>query len=352
MVPMTSSAPQSRPIGTQPLTAVREYASFAVGCAADRIAAVSRFESGNRHAVYKVSYLDAVSATDDLVVRISYGRESVDCAQARREATVLKKTGGLAAPLLYDFRCTSPWFDTPAMCMQFVPGRERELGSAGPAAIARLGSVVAWVHEQPIEDLVEATPTAATVASYAQGRLDSIVATLSWSRDPLPGRIQARVRSAADSMVRSLDRLQDAESFNTDETLALLHGDIGPGNVLWGPDPVLIDWEYTRLGDPADEIAYLFDQNGLSASQQEAFWRGYREGTRRQSRLTQISDRVAWWEPVTLLGSALWWVERWIRRNDADTSGKVDSEVPREQVYYFDHIVHRLDRLDRLVARQ
>ena len=46
-----------------------------------------------------------------------------------------------------------------------------------------------------------------------------------------------------------------------------------------GPGPVLIDWEYARLGDPADEIAYLFDQNGLSPGHRGHFG----EGTERAS---------------------------------------------------------------------
>lgn len=81
------------------------------------------------------------------------------------------------------------------------------------------------------------------------------------------------------------------------EALVLHHGDLGPGNILW-PGPVLIDWEYTRLGDAADEIAYVFDQNGLTPLQRDAFWRGYRP-------TESVPGRVPWWEPVTLLGSAL-----------------------------------------------
>ncbi|MGI8572001.1 MAG: phosphotransferase [Solirubrobacteraceae bacterium] len=312
---------------------------------------MSRFEEGNRHAVYRVSYLDAVGGTKSLVVRVSYGGDPAECAQAEQEARVLAKAGGCAAPLLYDFRCTSPWFDAPAMCMQFVPGRQLELSSAGLAEIARLGSVVAWLHELPIDDLVSGT-TAVSTGSYADERLQSIILRLVWARDPLPAPTQARLRGVADSLERGLEGLRDAESFKTDETLALLHGDIGPGNILWGPDPVLIDWEYARLGDPADEIAYLFDQNGLSPRQRNAFWRGYRAGISRQSRLTHITDRVDWWEPVTLLGSALWWVERWVRRTDADAAGKVDPEVPREQGYYFDRVIRRLGRLDKLLGRQ
>ncbi len=98
--------------------------------------------------------------------------------------------------------------------------------------------------------------TAGSIASYADERLQSIIFRLVWVRDPLPAPIQTRLRSVADSLERSLEGLREAENFKTDETLALLHGDIGPGNILWGPDPVLIDWEYARPGNPADEIAY------------------------------------------------------------------------------------------------
>jgi thiamine kinase-like enzyme len=145
---------------------------------------------------------------------------------------------------------------------------------------------------------------------------------------------------------------RDTQSFSTGETLVLVHGEIAPGNILWAPDPVLIDWEYARLGDPADEVAYLFDQNGLALDQREAFWRGYRDGVSSQSWLEHLTDRVDFWEPVALLGSTLWWVERWVRRTDADAAGTVDPDVPRENGYYFDNINRRLDRLEKLIVRQ
>ena len=93
------------------------YVAAVVGCSPADITAASRFQEGNRHAVHKVSHLGPAGATEDLVVRVSYGGDEADCAQAEREARVLKKTGGIAAPLLYDFRCTSPWFETPTMCI-------------------------------------------------------------------------------------------------------------------------------------------------------------------------------------------------------------------------------------------
>ena len=54
---------------------------------------------------------------------------------------------------------------------------------------------------------------------------------------------------------------------------------------------------------------------------------------------------------MTLLGSTLWWVERWVRRASADAAGTVDPEVPRGPGYYAERVIGRLDRLERLLGR-
>ncbi len=332
------------------LAAVGAYASEVVACPPGCITAVARFQDGNRHAVHKVSYLSAGGAVEDVVVRVSFDGAPADCAQAEREARVLRRVGGLAAPRLYDFRCTSPWFDTPSMCMEFLPGSAQELGSAAPEKLERLGRVVAALHAHPVDGLVATLAGTDAIASYAESRLKSILSGLVWVRAPLPARIRDRLEGAAGALRSCWEVWRDAECFRTPEALALLHGDIGPGNVLWSPDPAMIDWEYTRLGDPADEIAYLFDQNGLTAPRREAFWRGYRAGDSRQLHLAPVVHRVDWWERLTLFGSTLWWVERWVRRTEADATGAADPNAPRGQAYYFDHVTRRLDRLNQLLA--
>ncbi len=332
------------------VTAVEAYAADVVGCSAERVTAVTRFGDGNRHAVHRVSYLGAGNAPEDVVVRVSFDGAVADRAQAEREARVLERVGGLGAPLLYDFRCTSPWFDTPAMCMEFVPGTARQLDSAAPEDLERLGSVVAALHRRDTAGLAPALGETGDVASYAQRRLDAILAERAWVREPLPAPIRDRLEHAADALQAAWERWREAESFRTGETLALLHGDIGPGNVLWSPDPVLIDWEYTRLGDPADEIAYTLDQNGLEAPRRRAFWCGYAAGMSSPERLLHVARRAEWWERLTLLGSSLWWAQRWVRRAEADAAGVADPAVAREQDHYAGHVVARLDRLDVLLA--
>jgi aminoglycoside phosphotransferase (APT) family kinase protein len=330
--------------GGDRLAAVRAYAAEVTGRPPEAVTSVARFEDGDRHGVYRVSYRDGSEADRDVVVRVLLGADVSDLAQAEREAVVLESVGGVAAPKLYDFRRTSEWFDTPAMCMQFIPGRRLDARDVDPAQIEHLGSLLAWVHDRPVDALGDSADAAATVASYADARLRKILSALEWARAPLPRTLRDRLRHAADALA--------ASGFDSDEGLALLHGDLGPGNVLWNPGPCLIDWEYTRLGDPADEIAYTFDQNAFTASRRQAFWEGYRQGLRDGSRLAPIVERADWWEPVTLLGSALWWAERWVRRTGLDAEGACDPALPREPDYYLGHVTARADRLDALAGRR
>jgi len=311
---------------------------------------VTRFEDGNRHGVYRVSYRDGSDSARDVVVRVSVSGDASELAQAEQEAAVLGIVGGVAAPELYDFRRTSDWFDAPAMCMQFLPGRQEALQTVGLPEIEQLASLLAWVHARPVDGLGRSAGAATTVASYADERLRATVSMLTWARDPLPQTLQDRLRRAADSLVEGFEASRGSDSFNSDAPLALLHGDIGPGNVLWGPEPRLIDWEYTGLGDPANEMAYVFDQNALTPTRRLAFWDGYRKGVDSHAQLTRIIERAEWWEPVTLLGSALWWLERWVRRVELEAGGGADPAVPREPAYYFDRIVSRIDRLETLMG--
>jgi len=324
---------------------VRGFACDAVdGCLADRISAVSTFEAGDRHDVFQLSFLDVDGDRRDVVVRVSTRRGAEACFEATREARVIERAAGVAAPVLYDVRCESRWFDRPAMCMQFVSGEQRDLAAASPATLEQLGSLMAQVHMLPTADLFDEEPTTYTVAAYLHERHRATVDRLDPLRDLLPAEVRQRVDEGARSLDERVRSSSASDSFQTAEQLVVLHGDPAAANVIWTPEPVLIDWEYARLGDPADEVAYLFGQVGLTAAQRQAFWHGYRQhGAGRW--VDDIVDRVWVWEPLTLLGSALWWLEYWERRVQADRAGVDDPTTPRPATYYLYNADRRLDRL-------
>ena len=323
---------------------VRGFACDAVGCSPDRISAVSAFEAGDRHDVFKVSFVDVAGDPRDAVVRVSTRRGTAACVEATREASVIERAAGVAAPMLYDVRCESRWFDRPAMCMQYVSGEQRDLAAASPETLEQLGSLVAQVHRLSTADLLDEEHTTSTVPAYLHERHRATVDRVDPLRDLIPTEVRDRVDEAATSVDERVRSSSTSASFQTGEQLVLLHGDPGAANVIWTPEPVLIDWEYARLGDPADEVAYLFGQVGLTTAQRQAFWHGYRRrGARRW--VDDVVDRVCVWEPLTLLGSALWWLEHWAHRTQADRAGVDDPTTPRPASNYLQNADLRLDRL-------
>ena len=50
-----------------------------------------------------------------------------------------------------------------------------------------------------------------------------------------------------------------------------------------------------------------------------------------------------------MLGSAFFWVESWSRRATAAHIGEADPSLPRQQEYYGDNAVRRLERAEALL---
>jgi thiamine kinase-like enzyme len=323
--------------------AVRSYVCEVItDCRAHRIQSVGQLPSGENHAVYRVSYLDSRDATRQVVVRVGSGAAE-DRLRAEREARVLAKVGGVAGPVLYDFRSESPWFDGTVMCMELITGQQQELSEAPEQDMGRLGAVVAWLHTLPVDGLHERD---LGLSSYVEERWQNHLASrLSAIRDPLPGPVQQRLRAAVALVSDSLERLRALVELTPDENLVLLHADISGANLIWAPQPVLIDWEYARLGDPADEVAYLFTQNQLGPSRRAAFWDGYSSDLEERP-LDLIAERVHYWEPITVLGSLLWWLDAWSRADELSNSGERDPALPRPADYYLTQALRRLDQLD------
>jgi thiamine kinase-like enzyme len=254
---------------------------------------------------------------------------------------------GVGAPLLHDFRITSDWFDVPVMCMAFVHGHQRP--PTGEEDAEGLGHTVGRIHALPVTSLSAWPGADLTLEGYLDATMAKMDRRLPCVRDPLPAAEQRRLREVRSRLDESLVGIRASVPFRKGDALTLLHGDVAGGNIFWTPAPVLIDWEYSRIGDPADEIAYIFNQNALDETDRRAFWRGYQEGRGRVS-MAALVERVTWWEPVAVLASAFFWVERWLRRAVADEAGQVDQFVPRDQAYYRRKTLQRLVRADALLS--
>ena len=81
-----------------------------------------------------------------------------------------------------------------------------------------------------------------------------------------------------------------------------LHGDLWSGNVVWdGDHPWLVDWEYARRGDPAEELAYLVEMDAMGPELVDAVLEGYDHPA--------IGERVEAWRPLAALSAGLWYAD-------------------------------------------
>src|SRR5262249_60691413 len=75
-------------------------------------------------------------------------------------------------------------------------------------------------------------------------------------------------------------------------------GDLVLANVVWGPAPRLVDWEFWRLGDPAEDLAYAIEVNDLGADLATALLAGYADAA--------VAERVEGWRALGAVDAGLW----------------------------------------------
>jgi aminoglycoside phosphotransferase (APT) family kinase protein len=82
----------------------------------------------------------------------------------------------------------------------------------------------------------------------------------------------------------------------------LVHGDPGPGNYLHedGELCALVDWEFTHLGDPDEDWAYLIAMRGMGVMDEDT-WVAY---LAEQVGVVLDRDRLAYWIAVNLFKGA------------------------------------------------
>jgi aminoglycoside phosphotransferase (APT) family kinase protein len=130
-----------------------------------------------------------------------------------------------------------------------IAGAPRDLAALGGDDARRLGAVLREVHE--------VRAAAAGLRAYREGRIRDAEAALAGTPDTgLAGRVVGEPPPEG--------------------PLAFLHGDLVAANVLWpAAGPVLVDWEFARMGDPAEDLAYLAELNALPDAVLGAVLEGY-----------------------------------------------------------------------------
>ena len=279
------------------------------------------------------------------MVRVNNTHDQYEREKARREAMVLSYLEDGLAPRLYDYDESSIFFCRPTMLIAFLPGVHLDLAASSEGMLNSLGWTVGRLHDLKADRFITAFRfNARTPAEYLIERFKwDIGRRVQW--DKLPGELATRFwkgyRKVAEVALDSVIQQQ----WNTLIPVSLLHGDMGGENMVWSEGKVrLLDWEDVRLGDAAEEVAYIFTENTLSKSGRVAFWNGYSDA--RGVGADSVARRVTVWEPIVLFGSAMWWLDRYARKLNALRSSMPNSLVPRALSYYRAQALQRLRRFE------
>ena len=279
---------------------------------------VSRLLGGAAHDIFLVRWAgEPLEGLNAVTVRLNRDGSARQRTKSQHEAQVLAKVGGWLGPRLLWFDDNGEWLEKPAMCLGFLEGEARVLHDASPGDLEALGEAVGELHNiEPAPGLLVDTRPVPD-ATYAHELLTWYEREL--LQKPFPGsgverRIHEDAAAAFAVATASLERSAKIEHFGQRGSWSLLHDDLVDQNIIWGAngEPRFIDWEDTRIGDPAEELAYIVSEADLSDFQQEHVWRGY-SATRPDADLDGIRIRMAYWGPIVAIASIRWWLDRVVR---------------------------------------
>ncbi|SEG44111.1 Predicted kinase, aminoglycoside phosphotransferase (APT) family [Nonomuraea solani] len=145
--------------------------------------------------------------------------------------------------------------EPPYLILSRVPGAPLE---AGVLTDPQVAEVVAGQYAGLLAGLAAAGERARAVLPVPRGRWGRFAAEV---RAELYGLMSEAGRRRAERELAALDGLPDGGT-------AVVHGDLGPENVLWEYDggmPRLsgvIDWDEVTIGDPAEDLAAIAAGHG------------------------------------------------------------------------------------------
>jgi len=199
---------------------------------------------------------------------------------AREAAALREMTATGLAPALLDVE------DDTVRC-GLVDGRARRIARLRPADAMALGAALRRVHDQrrtATGGLHTWSRRVRSLRAYATRRMRDLM--------PLPERI-------ADWAVPLVERFRPLP---TDDPLPfrMLHGDLMEQNILWTPSPVFVDWEFWRMGDPAEDLASVIALNDAPRRVRAGILDGYGD--------PEMGPRVdAWLAPIAL-DAGIWFL--------------------------------------------
>lgn len=173
-----------------------------------------------------------------------------------------------------------------------LPGAPRTIAAVGASEARRLGALVREAHDArraASGGLWWWPAPADSLAGYRRRRAED-------TERALAGGPHAGLAD------RACDASDGADGPDGDASpFRMLHGDLVESNVVWGPDgPGLVNWEFWRMGDPAEDLAYLVETNSLPDRLVGPLLNGYA--------LPGMGERMRRWRALVAADAGAWYL--------------------------------------------
>lgn len=239
------------------------------------------------------------------VVRAAQPDQAASLRREARTLDLVTASGGCSQRVIAVLE-NAPDAQNIMLVLSYAHGDPMPLPALSNSQLVSLASCLAGIHAHQYEQFTIWPRTDERHGTRAQAfaaRLQAVerYAGFHDSGDP-------SLNASINNIYQQLDSRTLVGDGWHEHTFSLLHGDLSLGNMIWdGPDLTLIDWEYTRAGDPAEDLAYLLAEQQVSEAQQQAILRTY---VARGGDPTAVT-RVPAYTALVALDSALWWASRY-----------------------------------------
>lgn len=181
------------------------------------------------------------------------------------EYAQLKKLNGLLAPKAIHLG-KPDFLSSSVMIMEFVPGVHKSYSDLNPSEIRQLANGLATIHLFGEEWYQSHPEEVLRLGTYMDAAHAVITA---WTVEPLAKIARGQYPEATLLVQMALTRLEadlkrESAAF-AGVTRSLIHSDPNPENVIWHEKGItFVDWSGAGIGDPADEISFMFVGNAVS----------------------------------------------------------------------------------------
>jgi aminoglycoside phosphotransferase (APT) family kinase protein len=171
---------------------------------------------------------------------------------------------------------------------------------AGAIALSRVSGSEDW-SERVLDDLLaeiaklhRADPTAAQAAGFEPRALADLEL---WE-----GIAAAKITTPSPYLEFAFDFLR-RHFPGEPERIVICHGDVGPGNVLHDGERLtgLLDWEFSHLGDPIDDLAWITVRGAMFGVDVPDFGARVRAHYAAAAEVELDPGRLAFWQAVIVL---------------------------------------------------